>query len=200
MATCQIVKRSYNNTGGDFDLNWMLCVQLESIMGTSGVLKQKDFSLPLLDGQCAVNVFILILRSLPWEQGTCNIKRKTKYKIFVIVIDGSAARAQTKRTQVLIQWCCVKLLATLYYSSSLSYLNEYLAIDSGGYLCTNSLCALTALGWMLPREVEIPGVVFDWTGLPGYKVWSAMNSREVCILHYIRTDLLLTGVRRRWGR
>ena len=35
---------------------------------------------------------------------------------------------------------------TLYYFSSLGYIlvNVYLAIDSGGYLCTNSLCALIA--------------------------------------------------------
>ena len=45
----------------------------------------------------------------------------------------------------------------LHCSSSLSCINEYLAIDSGGYMY--KLCALiAAYGWMLPREVEM---VFD---------------------------------------
>ena len=39
---------------------------------------------------------------------------------------------------------CVSLLVTLRCSSSLSCMNEYLAIDSGGYLCVNSPHALIA--------------------------------------------------------
>ena len=33
--------------------------------------------------------------------------------------------------------------------------DEYLAIDSGAYLCTNSLCASFADGKMLSRKAEI---------------------------------------------
>ena len=36
---------------------------------------------------------------------------------------------------------------TLHRSSLLSCMNEYLAIDRGGYLCTNKL----QYGWMLPK-------------------------------------------------
>ena len=32
--------------------------------------------------------------------------------------------------------------------------NEYMAIDNGGCLCTNSLCALIA-GWMLSSVVKM---------------------------------------------
>ena len=49
---------------------------------------------------------------------------------------------------------------TLHCPSSLRCLNEYLTIDSGGYvicdMCTNSLRALNVVyGWMLPREAEM---------------------------------------------
>ncbi|KAK2187267.1 hypothetical protein NP493_174g02005 [Ridgeia piscesae] len=30
---------------------------------------------------------------------------------------------------------------------SVSYMNEYLAVNSGGYLCTNTLCAIIA-AWL----------------------------------------------------
>ena len=49
---------------------------------------------------------------------------------------------------------------TWYCSSSLSYTNEYLAIDIDGYLCSNSFHALIAI-WL---DAEM---VFNWTGLPG---------------------------------
>ena len=32
----------------------------------------------------------------------------------------------------------------MLHHNSLSFVNEYLAIDSGGYLCKNCLCALIA--------------------------------------------------------
>ena len=50
---------------------------------------------------------------------------------------------------VLKPWASV---FTLHCSSSLSCINEYLAIDSGGYVY------VVAYGWMLPREAEM---VFD---------------------------------------
>ena len=43
-------------------------------------------------------------------------------------------------------------------------MNEYLVIDSGGYLCTNNLHAIIAVWLDASREAE---VVFDGTGLPG---------------------------------
>ena len=52
----------------------------------------------------------------------------------------------------------------LHCSSSLSCINEYLAIDTGGYLCTNSLRALIAACWRRPREVEM---MSDGIGQPG---------------------------------
>ena len=41
---------------------------------------------------------------------------------------------------------------TLHCSSSLSCINEYLAIDSGGYLTCSLRAFIVAYGWMLPRE------------------------------------------------
>ena len=53
---------------------------------------------------------------------------------------------------------------TLHCSSSLSCINEYLAIDSGGYVYEQSSCINCSIWLDVPREVEM---VFDWTGLPG---------------------------------
>jgi len=50
--------------------------------------------------------------------------------------------------------CCVKPLATifiLYCSSSLSCMNECIAIYSGGYLCTNSFRALIT-AWLYASQ------------------------------------------------
>ena len=54
---------------------------------------------------------------------------------------------------------------TLHCSSSLSNINEYLAVDKW-WICVRAAfrTLILACGWMLPREVE---VIFDWTGLPG---------------------------------
>ena len=41
---------------------------------------------------------------------------------------------------------------SLHCSSSLSCINEYLTMDSGGYLCG---ALIVAYGWMLPREAEM---------------------------------------------
>ena len=43
----------------------------------------------------------------------------------------------------------------IHCSSSLSCMNEYLAIDSGAYMCTNILYAFFLRGLMLQREVKI---------------------------------------------
>jgi len=52
------------------------------------------------------------------------------------------------------------------WSSSFICLNEYLAIDSNGHLCTNILHALIAVWLDASSEVEM---VFDLTGLQGVK-------------------------------
>ena len=67
---------------------------------------------------------------------------------------GTSAVAQgynfglsNKRTLVWILCCLIKLWASYFTpqcSSSISCMNEYLAIDSGRYLCMNSLRALFA--------------------------------------------------------
>ena len=47
---------------------------------------------------------------------------------------------------------------TLHCSSSLSFINEYLAIDSGGYVYEQPSrinCRIVAYGWMLPREADM---------------------------------------------
>ena len=62
--------------------------------------------------------------------------------------------------QVQIRCCRVKPCPfILHCSSSVRCMNEYLAIDSGGYFCTKSLCILIA-AWLgaSQREVEM---VFD---------------------------------------
>ena len=55
---------------------------------------------------------------------------------------GAVAKSldSTKRTRVRILCCCVKpwaSLFTLHCSSSLSRINENLAVDISGYLCTS---------------------------------------------------------------
>ena len=37
-------------------------------------------------------------------------------------------------------------------------MNEYLAVDSGGYLCTNSLCALIA-AWLRASRNGVPSAL-----------------------------------------
>ena len=48
-----------------------------------------------------------------------------------------------------------KFVHSIHCSSSLSYMNEYLTTDSGGYLCMNTLRALIAAWLDFPREVEM---------------------------------------------
>ena len=43
----------------------------------------------------------------------------------------------------------------LHCSSSLSCINEYLAIDTGGYVYEQPSRIIVAHGWMLPREAEM---------------------------------------------
>ena len=55
--------------------------------------------------------------------------------------------------------CCAVVLKpwasffTLHCSSSLSFINEYRAIDSGGYVYKQP--SPIKCGWMLPREAEM---------------------------------------------
>ena len=44
---------------------------------------------------------------------------------------------------------------TLHCYSLLSCINEYLAIDSGGYVYSRLCELIVAYGWMLPREAEM---------------------------------------------
>ena len=48
-----------------------------------------------------------------------------------------------------------KVFFNLHCSSSLTCMNVYMTIDSGGYLCTNSLCVLIA-SWLdaSPRSLD----------------------------------------------
>ena len=55
----------------------------------------------------------------------------------LVVAQWNGFRLSTKRTRVPVLWCCVKpstCFFTRHWSSSLSCMNEYLAVDSGGYL------------------------------------------------------------------
>ena len=54
----------------------------------------------------------------------------------------------------------------LHCLSSLSCMNQYIAIDSGGYVYTNNPRA-----WVFPREIE---TLFAGTGVPGNNVSSAL--------------------------
>ena len=47
------------------------------------------------------------------------------------------------------------IFVTLHCSSSLSCINEYLAIDSDGYVYEQLRALIVAYGWMLPREAEM---------------------------------------------
>ena len=49
----------------------------------------------------------------------------------------------------------LECLFTLHCSSSLSCVNEYLAIDSGGYVYEQPSRINCSSGWMLPREVAM---------------------------------------------
>ena len=71
--------------------------------------------------------------------------------IHISVSFGAVARASDSQLRVYTEFrimCCHAkpgaILFTLHCSSSLRCMNEYLAIDSGGYLCTNTLQALVA--------------------------------------------------------
>ena len=71
---------------------------------------------------------------------------------------------------------------------SLSCINEYLAIDSGGNVSDLALARNCCLARMLPGEAEL---VLEWTGLPGeakhVKRFERSNGLDTVILHYIKT-------------
>ena len=72
----------------------------------------------------------------------CNSSHGYKYRIYGMYrtqwLRGHSFGLSSKRTRVRILGCSVKILDkfvfTLHCSSSLSCINEYLAIDSGGYV------------------------------------------------------------------
>ena len=68
-------------------------------------------------------------------------------------------------------------------------MNEYMTIDSGGYLCMNSLCALIA-DWMLPMKLKLCSS--EQISLPGSKLLSVLSSSDNWILCYIRTLFTFT--------
>ena len=73
------------------------------------------------------------------------------------------ARLSIERTWFQILCCHVEPQESTF--SLPSCLNEYLDIDSGGYLCTNHLCALIAT--LLNASSE----VFDWLDMTESKVY-----------------------------
>ena len=72
----------------------------------------------------------------------------------IIISSGAVAQwlelqTGTKRTRIRILYCGVKLSASVFTLHSTlfhfaQFMNEYLAIYSGGYLCANSIYALPA--------------------------------------------------------
>ena len=64
----------------------------------------------------------------------------------------------TKRTWIHILCCGVKTWACffiLHFSSSLSCMNEYLAIDSGGYLYEQTMCINCSVAGCFTGEGEM---------------------------------------------
>ena len=62
-----------------------------------------------------------------------------------------------KKTWVRILGCCVKSWARLFTircTSSVSCMNEYLAIDSGGYLYMGNLCALIVAWLNISQRIQ----------------------------------------------
>ena len=76
--------------------------------------------------------------------------------VTVMVVVG--VHISSKRTWVRLPCCDFKL-----WASSFSCMNEYLAIDSSGHLCTNILHALIA-AWLGTSQRSRDGV-HDLTGL-----------------------------------
>ena len=60
-------------------------------------------------------------------------------------------------------WPCFNPVLLCWTTSSLSYINEYLAIDSGGYFCLNSRRTLTAM-WLdaSERSRNVDWIVTLW--------------------------------------
>ena len=69
--------------------------------------------------------------------------------------------------------------------SWLSCVNEYLAIDSGGYVSDLVLARNCCMARMFPGEAEL---VSEWTGLPGSaKSVKRLSGPTDWILRYIKT-------------
>ena len=85
--------------------------------------------------------------------------------------------------------CCGQVFHSNCFCS-FSCINEYLAIDSGGYVSSHINCSMWLDASQKPRWCLIEQVC------QGSKVYSALNGPEDWILHYIRTCLYLfmTGI------
>ena len=70
--------------------------------------------------------------------------------------------------------------------SSLTCINEYLARESAGNTWVDSLRAVLATSWILPRDVEL---VSEWTGMPGCTVNTLSGLTGWIRRHIIRTTL-----------
>ena len=57
-------------------------------------------------------------------------------------------------------------------------MNVYLAIDSGGYVCRNN-----------PRISRDVKIAFDWTGLPGSKMYCETNMPLVALFYVFNWSL-----------
>ena len=72
----------------------------------------------------------------------------------------------------------------------LSCINEYLAIDSGGYVSDLVVARNCCMTRMLPGEAEL---VSGWTGLPGRaKSVKRLSGQTDWILRYIKTTFTFT--------
>ena len=92
-------------------------------------------------------------------------------------------RLSAQRKRVWLLCCRVSCCACLFSHcccSSLSCINEYLAKNSGGYLCMHTVWQSLQHCPVLSREV------FDLTEVPGSKVLSSPEGRR---MHYTGTDL-----------
>ena len=81
------------------------------------------------------------------------------------VVHGYSLGLLTKRPQVRTLCSCMKHRAnlfTLHCLSSPSCLNDYLAVDSSGYLCRNFLCTLIAARLGASQRSSLPRNSDEW--------------------------------------
>ena len=71
---------------------------------------------------------------------------------------------------------------SLHCSSSLSCMHEYLVIDSGGYLCMNSLCALIGLLLFCSQQQAVEHIVTAACQPPHHSRLSTMTNSTTNII------------------